>query len=1300
MKKFQQSSNDSSSSLGNSSSSVQNNIEIYATLPKKKGKKLSGDKLSLAAPIASPQNSSSIAEKKSKDKKSAEKKDKSKEKKNKSNKQDDSDYSSDHSNKKSPSRKNTDSDDTTTSVEAKDEKSVGKKQHKIRRKLLMGGLIRRKNRSMPDLREGQEDDKQNFEEVEVRSLSRPTTPSEKSMAGYLSEGHLEYNANPNLERSKLMRKSFHGSVGKGVASSAASTKVPPPIPQRTSSQLSQKGEKKSATDRKCDRRPALPLPQNGEDEECPPALPPRSFTPELSSNTNNCNINSEPLSLPYNSQNISHQYDNINVNNSLHYSINPQSNGLHSNLPIKEKHVYSQPCIESNNSFRGQDSNGKITFKADVHMESSRLNQKEIFDNGAERVQQSENYGNNKIYSTQSNAYRGNSSHPNQYESNFQNNNSVKEENYQTNSNHQQQTNNNSNNNNQQQLQHSEIQVQQETHQSTIPESRNHQHSSQQSQNELYHQVESKPSISNNSIAHSRQGSEDFPPPPPPLEEALEDLKSRGLLPSPNSLPITNLNHSNSRLSNQMTNPNNPTNYHPSINTNHTNNRVPDHCSQNMKNSVSMSTIDSHNVHNGDQNENDNNSLLSQLQQKRQQIISNQICGNTNSMEREKSNNGKKSSTSNSGSNWLQELQAKQAALKQRQNGNEENQPRVDDNSLVKDLTNRFENTSVNDGVDEVDCAPRSMPQVNNTKVAVRESENNDKKIHSELFNREYTQCNSLTFPSQSGQESRLMNSIGGRARAEPSETGILKQISTPVLKRHSQLDSNGNQGLSNDGIKKKSKKSVTFCDQVVLVATAEDEEEDAYIPNPILERVLKSAMTTPNSDGSQSPAIQRHEFMTTSTTLSVKTPVASPQENGSPQNSDMQRSINASKQPQQLHKYPPPQQTQMSHSATRSNIRPTTSINQTTPTTTAPQYRLPPPYQPPPSINQTNLNRNIKSINSRVIPNGMPSSQMIPGNNIAQQQRSPLNGPYQHPPAPSNVSSPASPQRNIHTSVSQMHNTSLGSNSGSISQQSMARYQPPPHPNNNQQRQMQTQDQHAQQQQSYPARGPIMTRQNSNLGEQRYPSNQQPTSPQQLLPPYQKVPYTGQQSQNSQQPPQHQQMFQQQRQSNIPSQTNNTQNNTNSNNRYLTAQRGNSVVPLPQGYGSVGRGGVVVPQQTFQNHIGPYQHPPKPQNTTTAQMTPNNAPSTQTNNTPGHFAGPLDPNAIYSTVNKSTKKNAINNNTNINSTNNIAQNTNNTNLPKSAIQPCNLCHKKAVTPPSIYCYDCNFYMSRFKPKS
>lgn len=43
-------------------------------------------------------------------------------------------------------------------------------------------------------------------------------------------------------------------------------------------------------------------------------------------------------------------------------------------------------------------------------------------------------------------------------------------------------------------------------------------------------------------------------------------------------------------------------------------------------------------------------------------------------------------------------------------------------------------------------------------------------------------------------------------------------------------------------------KKSVSFCDQVVLVATAEDDEKDSYIPNPILERILRSAKNKPET--------------------------------------------------------------------------------------------------------------------------------------------------------------------------------------------------------------------------------------------------------------------------------------------------------------------------------------------------------------------------------------------------------------------------------------------------------------------
>ncbi|XP_066140714.1 uncharacterized protein ec isoform X1 [Euwallacea fornicatus] len=118
----------------------------------------------------------------------------------------------------------------------KDKDGKNKKQHKIRRKLLMGGLIRRKNRSMPDLTDSNvEDHRQSPQCIDDSQLSSPDTS--QGMTGYLSEGHLEFtgsSANPKLERSKLMRKSFHGSAGKILTAA----KVPPPPPLRTTSQLS------------------------------------------------------------------------------------------------------------------------------------------------------------------------------------------------------------------------------------------------------------------------------------------------------------------------------------------------------------------------------------------------------------------------------------------------------------------------------------------------------------------------------------------------------------------------------------------------------------------------------------------------------------------------------------------------------------------------------------------------------------------------------------------------------------------------------------------------------------------------------------------------------------------------------------------------------------------------------------------------------------------------------------------------------------------------------------------------------
>lgn len=143
--------------------------------------------------------------------------------------------------------------------EDKDDKAEkeknGKKQHKVRRKILMGGLIRRKNRSMPDLTDAQEaEQKEQAAKAALPIMSAVddsvlslglsnASPNGSSMSGYLSEGHFEYQTiitgggNPNFERSKLMRKNVQN--GLATRQQLTQVKVPPPPPLRTNSTLSQ-----------------------------------------------------------------------------------------------------------------------------------------------------------------------------------------------------------------------------------------------------------------------------------------------------------------------------------------------------------------------------------------------------------------------------------------------------------------------------------------------------------------------------------------------------------------------------------------------------------------------------------------------------------------------------------------------------------------------------------------------------------------------------------------------------------------------------------------------------------------------------------------------------------------------------------------------------------------------------------------------------------------------------------------------------------------------------------------------------
>uniref|UniRef100_A0A2A4JBK7 Uncharacterized protein n=1 Tax=Heliothis virescens TaxID=7102 RepID=A0A2A4JBK7_HELVI len=76
---------------------------------------------------------------------------------------------------------------------------------------------------------------------------------------------------------------------------------------------------------------------------------------------------------------------------------------------------------------------------------------------------------------------------------------------------------------------------------------------------------------------------------------------------------------------------------------------------------------------------------------------------------------------------------------------------------------------------------------------------------------------------------------------SDQSNAGLNRRASAssidPKQIEEEQCDQNIGNNTYGDRSKPK-KKSVSFCDQVILVSTAEDQEDDSYIPNPILERI------------------------------------------------------------------------------------------------------------------------------------------------------------------------------------------------------------------------------------------------------------------------------------------------------------------------------------------------------------------------------------------------------------------------------------------------------------------------------
>lgn len=658
------------------------------------------------------------------------------------------------------------------------EQKQGKKQHKIRRKLLMSGLIKRKNRSMPDLREGQDGQanvntegssvlpKQSVDDSSVGLKGNDI--SQTTLSGYLSEGHLEFagnngpgnTSNPNLERSRLMRKSFHGNAGKVLHVA----KVPPPPPLRTTSQLSKSKCSGEVHNEQQSDKAAYPLPDN----RC---------VPNSSQDQNNAYWNHLNTSNSSNVMNRNSDYaDYSSESHSLPFL--PFYNEQNTN-----KNSGACQTNYNNNKPRIQDdviqyANGIIyepTFvvtRADVHNEQSPPKQQ----------------------------FQPDSLPP-------------------------------------------------------YPENGNISHSRQPSED-----FPPPPYPSIHSVSHSRQTSEDFPPPPPPIDE-------------------------------------------------------PTHLQETEEQQVSVQPQQRAQQFEAQQI----GSLLTQLQNKREQIL-------TDDSNREKRAQEHEDEEKSSSETWLRELQAKQAERKMKRQGSLNQDipkvrtppvptipgptiarrtsdlmmnnlgqnydqgrdvtdcPRVA--SSVKDMAARFEQIKLQpSSKSDADVKPQTkqncvspmlissgndVPQETSSEITKGKSSENTVGFTKTETSNPQTALNS-SFDSSSSQNSFI-------AMAPPNESVQLSELNVAMLSMSLTLPhENGlpvdypeddisevamqntiqnttilpsEEDIAPRKVKRRigKKKSVSFCDQVVLVATAEDDEKDSYIPNPILERVLRSAMNKPET--------------------------------------------------------------------------------------------------------------------------------------------------------------------------------------------------------------------------------------------------------------------------------------------------------------------------------------------------------------------------------------------------------------------------------------------------------------------
>lgn len=913
--------------------------------------------------------------------------------------------------------------------ETAEEKKANKKQHKIRRKLLMGGLIRRKNRSMPDLTEGADSNgetankEKRVSSVDDTDVGR-TIEDKTNLSGYLSEGHLEYSVangtNPNLERSKLMRKSFHGSAGKILTA----TKVPPPPPLRTTSQLT--GSKYTYT-------------EHGKGPYHPEIEEDGGFSEQYGD---------EPQSLPF-----LHSYDD-------------QSNSHYDRLdtsPAQNFHT--------------------VVTKAMIHQEQSPVKRDTL-----QPIQPSLNTIQNLTNS-------------------FDNGVDVVD--------------------------------------CVMPR-----------RSPTMFELPPYPSPMN-SVNHSRQPSEEFPPPPPPIDltplhDELEKIQN-----------ATDMNF--------------------------------EHDMPGVK-----------------------GFLLTNLQEKRNQILRNE--NENNIMQQIEKLNAPPS--------LLKELQAKQAAFRLKRAGSlegqlssspVENHAMFEANNNVRNMASRFESNCQN----------------------TQEGDRSHIGFVGLSGNRDVINCSDQ---SNAGQNRRASASS-----IDP------KQI------EEEPCDQKSNNNTYGDRSKPK-KKSVSFCDQVILVSTAEDQEDDSYIPNPILERVLKSAMNKPELTTmplqSEKSSLQRQDSFDSQSSRSTISSLS--------QNSYMAND-NAHERAEYIrlqNNYPAYQSAQnrlqQQYNAQKTNsvygtnspvqTAPASNTNnsqiyQALPSNTPQNTTSPIPYNQPPSVYTNHSNASPPSFSQN------PANRLTPTHNTAFMSKHP--GNIQRP-VPNTCSHPTSQLHNTNQN-NQMINNAYYHRVPQTSNASTL-------PNNNYSTNRQyVQNSNHSPYQSVPTNSPAYqnyhnppTSYASSEYSSRYPqansTNHYTQSPyQRVPPPHGDIPvdnynaYTQKMSGN---------YYVENSQPRVPD----TRHYANTQQQRMYSQNIESNVNNDQGQ-----------YQYTQNGYNPYQHLPQ-----TKQMQKKSV-----SFEPGTKGGSDSPIPPQMNVNPPYPGDGQ--------------------IQKTL---CNLCRKKSVNSPAMYCPDCDFYMSRFKPRS